>query len=507
MQLGLLLGDQLSQTLPTLRRLSRERDLILMAEVWSEARYVPHHRQKLFNCFSAMRHFAQTLTDAGWRVRYHRLDDEPAYGSLQSAVSDTLADNQIDRIVLTEPGEYRLMADVAKWESQFGCPVEVLEDRRFLISLKEFAAWADGRKTLRMEYFYRWMRQRTGFLMTEENQPEGGQWNFDADNRRAWRGDPPPPEPLKFEPDSIDEAVAAMIDALFPDGWGDVQTGLWPVTRDQADASLTHAVRHMANFGDFQDAMANDEPWLFHSRLSSALNMGLLSTLEICEAVADAYYREQIPLNAAEGFIRQIIGWREFVRGMYWYLRLYEPQNSLNHHAPLPSYFWTADTRMNCVHQAVKQTRAFGYAHHIQRLMVTGNFALIAGLDPEAVSEWYLSVYVDAYQWVERPNTLSMALHADGGQMTSKPYAASGQYIHRQSNYCSSCWYNVKETAGNRACPFNGLYWHFLMRHQERFRGNGRMGLMYRNLDKKSDAKRDALWQQGENLIARLPSL
>lgn len=507
MQIGLILGDQLSRTLPTLRRLNRERDLIVMAEVWAEARYVPHHRQKLFNCFSAMRHFAEALESAGWRVRYLPLDGDTAYASLREAVDAVVTEHTIDRIVLTEPGEHRLLTQVTTWEAHFGCPVEVLEDTRFLISLTDFAAWADGRKALRMEYFYRWMRQRTGLLMTEDNQPEGGQWNFDADNRRAWRGDPAPPEPLQFEPDSIDQNVAAMIDNLFPDGWGDVKPGLWPVSRIQAETLLKHAVRHLAHFGDFQDAMANDEPWLFHSRLSSALNQGLLGPMEICEAVADAYYRKQIPLNAAEGFIRQIIGWREFVRGLYWCLRLFEPQNSLDHHQELPHYFWTADTRMNCVHQTVTQTRAYGYAHHIQRLMVTGNFALIAGLDPEAVSEWYLSVYVDAYQWVERPNTLGMALHADGGRMTSKPYAASGQYIQRQSNYCKSCWYKVKDTTGPKACPFNGLYWHFLMRHQDRFRSNGRMGLMYRNLDKKTETERDALWQQGEQLIARLTSL
>ena len=301
--------------------------------------------------------------------------------------------------------------------------------------------------------------------------------------------------------------MASLIDEYFADGWGDVTPGLWPVSRTQAAELLVYSVEHLAAFGDFQDAMASNEPWLFHSRLSAALNQGLLGPLEICDAVADAFYSGRIPLNTAEGFIRQIIGWREFVRGLYWVLRLHEPQNGLDHHQPLPAYFWSADTRMHCVQQAVTQTRTYGYAHHIQRLMVTGNFALIAGLAPQEVSEWYLSVYVDAYQWVERPNTLGMALHADGGRMTSKPYAASGQYINRQSNYCKSCWYKVRETTGARACPFNGLYWHFLMRHQDRFRSNGRMGLMYRNLDKKSDAERDALWHQGEQLIARLSSL
>jgi deoxyribodipyrimidine photolyase-related protein len=507
MKLGLILGDQLSASLPTLRRLSREHDIIVMAEVWDEARYVPHHRQKLFNCFSAMRHFADRLNKAGWQVHYCKLDDQPSLTSLHDAVARVLDRHTIDRIVLTEPGEFRLMAEVARWEQTLERPVDILEDSRFLISLTDFAGWAEGRKSLRMEYFYRWMRQRTGFLMTSDNKPEGGQWNYDADNRRAWKGQPAPPEPLQFEPDTIDSDVATLLEQQFADGWGDVEPGLWPVTRAQAEALLSYAVNHLACFGDFQDAMATDKPWLFHSRLSSALNQGLLTPLEVCDAVADAYYRELIPLNTAEGFIRQIIGWREFVRGLYWVLRLYEPHNSLNHHQPLPAYFWSADTRMHCISQTVTQTREFGYAHHIQRLMVTGNFALIAGLDPEAVSQWYLSVYVDAYQWVERPNTIGMALHAEGGNMTSKPYAASGQYINRQSNYCSSCWYNVKETTGARACPFNALYWHFLMRHQERFRSNGRMGLMYRNLDKKAQSERDALWHQGEQLIARLTSL
>lgn len=507
MEMGLILGDQLTRTLPTLRRLNRRRDVIVMAEVQEETHYVPHHRQKIFTVLSAMRHFAEALRNAGWQVHYVTLDQAGASSSLFSVIQEALIQFQPRRLIVTEPGEYRLLADMALWSDRLDCPVDILEDRRFLVSLDEFADWADGKKQLRMEYFYRWMRQRTGLLMTEENQPEGGQWNFDADNRQRWKGEPTPPEPLTFEADSIDRDLSALIEQHFSDGWGDVRPGIWPVTRDQALAALRHAMSHLHAFGDYQDAMAKDEPWLFHTRLSAALNMGLLDPREVCEHAADLYYRNQAPLNAVEGFIRQVIGWREFVRGFYWLYRMHEPNNSLNHQSPLPHYYWDAETRMKCVSQAVAQTRQWAYAHHIQRLMVTGNFALIAGLDPEAVSQWYLSVYIDAYQWVERPNTIGMALHADGGRMTTKPYAASGQYIHRMSNYCQQCWYDVKQTTGPKACPFNGLYWHFLIRHQERFRSNGRMGLMYRNLDKKSDAEREALWQQGEQLIARLSEL
>ncbi|MHA7880463.1 MAG: cryptochrome/photolyase family protein [Saccharospirillum sp.] len=507
MDMGLILGDQLTRTLPTLRRLNRRTDVIVMAEVHDEAHYVPHHRQKLVTLFSAMRHFAQALREAGWQVHYRALDEADDHLSLFDVVRQLHQTHHPRRLVITEPGEHRLMADMATWSERLGSPVEILEDRRFLVSLDEFAGWADGKKQLRMEFFYRWMRQRTGLLMTDDNQPEGGQWNFDADNRQRWKGDPTPPEPLTFTTDAIDEAVMSTVEREFKESWGDIHPGLWPVTREQALALLRHAMANLGHFGDFQDAMANDEPWLFHTRLSAALNMGLLDPREICEHAADLYYRNKAPLNAVEGFIRQVIGWREFVRGLYWLYRLHEPNNALQHDTPLPHYYWSGETRMQCVRQAVTQTRQYAYAHHIQRLMVTGNFALIAGLDPEAVSQWYLSVYIDAFQWVERPNTIGMALHADGGRMTSKPYAASGQYIHRMSNHCQHCWYDVKQSTGLRACPFNGLYWHFLMRHQSRFRSNGRMGLMYRNLDKKPEAEQAALWEQGEQLIARLSEL
>lgn len=505
MDVGLILGDQLSLSLPTLRRLNPERDLIVMAEVMSEAAYVPHHRQKLHTVFSAMRHFAQELAQRGWRVHYVRLEEQVS--EFEIALAQVFAPESPTTVVVTEPGEYRLMKRFADWQQSRPWNVEILEDHRFLVSLSDFYHWADGRNQLRMEHFYRWMRRRTGFLMDEHDQPEGGQWNYDADNRKAWRGDPVPPEPVRFTPDAIDRDIDRLMDERFSDQWGHYQAGLWPVTREQALSVLDHAMQHLAQFGDYQDAMAEDQPWLFHTRLSSSINLGLLTPQEVCEAAASEFYQGRAPLNAVEGFIRQIIGWREFVRGLYWFLHLYEPQNALDHHQPLPAYYWSADTRMNCMRQTVSQTRDLAYAHHIQRLMVTGNFALIAGINPESVSEWYLSVYIDAFQWVERPNTIAMALHADGGRMTSKPYAASGQYIHRMSDYCRQCWYRVKETTGSRACPFNGLYWHFLMRHRERFRDNGRMTLMYRNLDRKSDAEKAALWEQGEQLIARLPAL
>jgi len=505
MDVGLILGDQLSLSLPTLRRLNPSHDLIVMAEVASEAGYVPHHRQKLHTVFSAMRHFADSLRARGWMVHYFVLED--GLPDLDTAIDHIRNTHRPRTLVVTEPGEHRLMQQFVEWSRTGDLALEILEDRRFLVSLSDFFQWAEGRSQMRMEHFYRWMRRRTGLLMDDTDQPEGGQWNFDADNRKAWRGEPEPPEPLTFEADAIDRDVARLLSDRFSDHWGDYRPGLWPVTRDQALALLDHAMASLPDFGNYQDAMAGGQPWLFHTRLSSSLNLGLLTPLEVCDAAATEFYRGRAPLNAVEGFIRQVIGWREFVRGLYWVLRLHEPSNALDHHRALPHYYWSADTRMNCFKQTVEQTRAFGYAHHIQRLMVTGNFALIAGLDPEAVSEWYLSVYVDAYQWVERPNTIGMALHADGGRMTSKPYAASGQYIHRMSDYCKTCWYRVKDMTGSRACPFNGLYWHFLMRHRDRFRDNGRMGLMYRNLDRKSPDEQAALWQQGEQLIARLSDL
>ncbi|MEM6557149.1 MAG: cryptochrome/photolyase family protein, partial [Pseudomonadota bacterium] len=352
-------------------------------------------------------------------------------------------------------------------------------------------AWASGRKQLRMEYFYREMRRKTGLLM-ESDQPAGGKWNYDSENRKPAKGDLFMPAPLRTPPDDITKDVLALVSDRFNDHFGDLEPFWFGVTRTQAQAALDYFIDNaLANFGDYQDAMLEGEKFLYHSLLSLYLNAGLLDPLEICERVEQAYRDGRAPLNAAEGFIRQIIGWREYVRGIYW-LKMpgYVDLNFFENKRDLPEFYWTAETEMACMKAAISQTKEDAYAHHIQRLMVTGNFALLAGIDPKQVHEWYLAVYADAYEWVELPNTLGMSQFADGGVLGSKPYAASGNYINKMSDHCKQCSYNVKKKTGSNACPFNPLYWDFLHRNRDRLNGNPRMAQMYRTWDRMSDDKK-----------------
>ncbi|MFW5825277.1 MAG: cryptochrome/photolyase family protein, partial [Marinobacter sp.] len=369
--------------------------------------------------------------------------------------------------------------------------------------------WAEGRRQLRMEFFYREMRRKTGLLINPEGGPEGGHWNYDADNRRKWKGHPPAPAPFRVEPDEITREVIALVDRHFSEHFGTTDDFHFAVTADQARAALEHFIDFaLPCFGDYQDAMADREDWLFHAVLSPYLNCGLLDPMEVCEAAERAWYAGQAPLNAVEGFIRQIIGWREFVRGIYW-LRMpsYAEENRLDNDRPLPGFYWTGNTGMHCLHRTIDSTWRNGYAHHIQRLMVTGNFALLTGVRPEDICDWYLAVYVDAYDWVELPNTLGMVMHADGGLLGSKPYAASGKYIHRMSDYCGQCRYNTNKTTGDDACPFNALYWHFLDRHRDAFRNNPRMIMMYRNWQRQDVSRRNAILDRARWLLQNLETL
>jgi len=492
-RLALLTGDQLTPALSSLASLQRGRDHVLMAELMSEAEYVPHHVKKIALVFSAMRHFAAELEETGHRVFYRHFDPASSVRSFTDAVAAHCAEYAIDEIVLTHPGEWRVLAEVRGLQERVGVPVRVLEDDRFVATPAEFADWAAGRKTLRMEFFYREMRRRTGLLM-DGDQPAGGQWNFDAENRRKWRGEPPVAHPMRFSPDDVTREVLALVEAHF-DGFGELAGFDFPVTRAAARRGLAHFIRNaLPWFGDFQDAMSDDEDYLFHSRLSAALNIGLLDPLEVCRAAERAWREERVPLNAAEGFIRQIIGWREFIRGVYW-LKMpdYADENFFGNDRPLPGWYWSGETGMRCLAQAIRSTRENAYAHHIQRLMVTGNFALLLGVVPREVCEWYLAVYADAYDWVELPNTLGMVMFGDGGVFASKPYAASGKYIQRMSDHCERCPYAVSRRTGDDACPFNALYWDFLMRHREQLAGNPRMNMMLRNVDRLSDGDRDAI--------------
>lgn len=504
-KLILLLGDQLSHSMSSLEHVNKEQDLILMAEVRSEASYVKHHKKKIAFVFSAMRHFSQELSEQGYRHKYVKYDDKNNQGSLKSEVAVALTESNYSKVLVASPGEYRLLEDIKTWKDDLSIDVEITNDNRFVASADYFASWAEGRKQLRMEYFYREMRKSTGYLM-EGKQPQQGKWNYDSDNRNKLPKGHKLPEPTSFPIDSITEDVLALVEEHFSDHFGDIEDFHYATTREQALVVLEEFVKErLPLFGTYQDAMTQNEAWMYHSHVSFYLNTGLLMPHEVLQAAQAAYDAQEAPINSVEGFIRQILGWREYVRGFYWhFMPNLKTDNYLKANLDLPEFFWTADTDMNCLSQCISQTKQNAYAHHIQRLMVLGNFALLAGLDPEQVNEWYLIVYADAYEWVELPNVSGMVLFADGGKLASKPYAASGAYIHKMSDYCSHCRYSVKEKVGETACPFNYLYWDFLIRHKGKFEKNPRMAMIYKTLGKMDDDKIEHIKQDSNTFLLKL---
>jgi len=475
--LRFLLGDQLTPALSALEGADRETDIILVVEVADETTYVRHHKKKIAFVLAAMRRFADRLKADGWRVDYVKLDDPLNAGSFTGELVRAIARHSPDRIVTTEAGEHRVIAMQRSWADATGVPVEIREDDRFLCSHARFNRWAEGRNKLLMEDFYREMRRHTGLLM-EGDKPAGGRWNLDKDNRKPARSDLFTPQPLHVEPDAETQAVLELVGARFAGHFGELEPFWLGVTQADAEAALDVFMdQALPGFGDAQDAMLQGQSFLFHSVLSPYINIGLLDPLEVCRRAELEWRAGRAPLNAVEGFIRQILGWREYVRGIYFREGAdYVGRNALQATRPLPSFYWTGETEMNCLHQCISETRANAYAHHIQRLMLTGNFALIAGIDPQQVHVWYLSVYADAYEWVEAPNTLGMSLYADGGLLASKPYAAGGAYINRMSDYCGGCRYDVRRKTGPEACPFNYLYWNFIRRNEAHIAGNARLG-------------------------------
>lgn len=500
-RLVLVLGDQLSHDLSALREGDRAADTVLMAEVMSEATYVPHHSRKIAFVLSAMRHFAEELRARGWRVRYTPLDDPGNAGSIPGEILRAAEATGAQEVLATEPGEWRLISALED------CPVPVhpFADDRFLCPRPAFERWAEGRRTLRMEVFYREMRRRTGLLM-DGDEPAGDRWNFDAENRK------PPPKgarfvgPLRVEPDAVTDEVLRLVERRFPSRYYGLRPFWFAVTRADALRALDHFVEHgLPGFGDHQDAMLEGEPFLSHAVIAPYLNVGLLSPWEVCRAAEAAFREGRAPLNAAEGFVRQILGWREFVRGVYFLEGPgYTERNALGHGRALPELLWTGDTAMRCVSACVRQTMREAYAHHIQRLMVVGNLALLAGLDPQSVHEWYLAVYADAVEWVEAPNVIGLSQFADGGLLASKPYVCSGAYLARMSDHCRGCAYDARRKTGEGACPFNLLYWHFLHRHRARFERNPRMGNAYRLWDRMEEPHRTAVLADAEAWLARM---
>lgn len=500
-RLVLVLGDQLSERLSALRAANKSADVVVMAEVAEEAGYVRHHPRKIAFLFAAMRKFAAHLRADGWEVRYSELDDTKNSGSIVGELLRRAEETGAAEVLATEPGEWRLISRL----KHAPLKVHLRADDRFLASHAEFEAWAEGRKALRMEYFYREMRRKTGLLM-EGGKPAGGKWNFDHDNRKPAPDEVDYTGPMEFAPDETVEEVLDLVDARFGGHFGDLRPFAMATDRPQARRALARFIRHaLPKFGDYQDAMLTGSRYLYHAGISAYLNAGLLEPLEVCRAAEDAWKAGDVPINAAEGFIRQIIGWREFVRGIYFREGPdYETRNALGHTRDLPPLYWGGPTRMNCLSHAVTQTRETAYAHHIQRLMVTGNFALLAGVDPGQVHDWYLAVYVDAFEWVEAPNTVGMSQFADGGVVASKPYVSSGAYINRMSDYCRGCAYKVSAKTGPDACPFNLLYWHFLNRHRDRFEGNPRMANMYRTWDRMAQDRRETVLRDAAGFLKRL---
>ncbi|MCO6457013.1 MAG: cryptochrome/photolyase family protein [Pirellulaceae bacterium] len=498
-QLIVVLGDQLSLDSSALAAADPRRDVVWMAEVPAEARHVWSHKARIVLFLSAMRHFAEELRQQGWQVDYRGLDQPDNRGDFAGELQAAIGRWQPDRVLLVEPGEWRVRRLFEQAAAASRTELSILPDGHFLCTRDEFARHAEGRKQLRQEFFYRELRKRTGILM-RDGQPLGGKWNYDAENRGSFGKSGPRdvPAPRRFAPDQLTRQVIQLVEQRFADHPGRLKHFDWPVTRRQAEQALEDFIQQrLPWFGQYQDAMWTGQPWLYHSRLSAALNLKLLDPRDVLRAAEAAWHGGAAPLAAVEGFVRQILGWREYVRGVYWLLMPeYLERNALDAQQPLPDFYWTGQTEMNCLREALHQTLDLGYAHHIQRLMITGLYALLLGVRPRAVHEWYLAVYVDAVEWVELPNTLGMSQYADGGVMASKPYVATGKYIQRMSNYCAGCRFDPAVASGPRACPFTTLYWDFLLRHRPLLAANQRMALQVKNLDRKRPDELLAIQQQ-----------
>ncbi|WEY37693.1 cryptochrome/photolyase family protein [Paraburkholderia sp. SUR17] len=486
-RLVLVLGDQLDLNASAFDDFDPARDAVWMAEVAEESTHVWSSKPRTALFLAAMRHFANALREAGRTVHYTHLDAPGNRGTLAAELGASIARLRPASLVMTAPGDYRVLAALRETAAAHSLELEVREDRHFFCTVREFAEHARAGKQLRLEYFYRDMRRRHVVLM-DAGEPSGGRWNYDAENREAFPRSGPAnlPAPPRFSPDSMTREVIALVTRRFADHPGALASFAWPLTREQALQALHHFVeQRLFAFGRWQDAMWPREPWLWHSQLSAALNLKLLAPREVVAAAEAAWREGTVPLESAEGFVRQILGWREYVRGVYWTrMPHYREANGFEARLALPDFYWTGHTPMACMADAIGQTLNHGYAHHIQRLMVTGLYALLLGVDPQAVHTWYLAVYVDAVEWVELPNTLGMSQAADGGLMASKPYIASGRYIERMSagSLCARCRFRPGERTGERACPFTTLYWDFLLRHDAQLRANPRMTMQLKNL-------------------------
>jgi deoxyribodipyrimidine photolyase-related protein len=506
--LRLILGDQLNP-LHNWFAQSDESVIYTLMEIRQETDYVLHHAQKVIAIFAAMREFARHLATQGHRVQYLKIDDPDNSQSLLSNLDDLIARYLITRFEYQLPDEWRLDQQLQTYCRNLVIPGQACDSEHFYTQRDEATELFGSRPHWLMEMFYRRMRVKHSELMQNNRRPIGGQWNFDHDNRKTWPGTPVVPDDKR--PCHDHSALWHTIVSAGVRSFGENEAGefRWPLNRAEALMQLdTFIVQGLPHFGDFQDAMSRRSWRLFHSLLSFALNSKMLNPREVVERTEIAYRQGHAPLAAVEGFIRQILGWREYVRGVYWAkMPDYAMQNHFGHDRPLPSWFWSGETTMNCLAASIGQSLQYAYAHHIQRLMVIGNFALLAGLAPDSVHRWYLGVYIDAFEWVELPNTLGMSQFADGGLLATKPYVSSAAYIDRMSDYCKGCRYDKKARTGELACPFNALYWQFFIRHREKLNQNPRLSMVYRNLDRFAASERHAITQRAEAILSNLDKL
>lgn len=492
--LNIVLGDQMDRHSCLFQDFDKDKDAIWMAEANGENTQVKHHKHQIVMFLSAMRHFAREQEELGRTVYYHRLTSDGRQDSgkeLGHLLEAQLNSELPESVRVVRPGDKRVLKMLESACSAFGLKLEVLEDSHFFTTPNDFAEHAEGRKTLRLEFFYRELRKRFDFLLDSEGEPLGGEWNYDQDNRETFGKDGPAETiepPRAFQPTDIVAEVQKLVAERYPDHPGTVDNFALPVLPEQAEDLVEDFLENrLKKFGDFQDAMWEGEFFLYHSRLSTALNIKLLHPEPLCRKVEEAYHKGSAPLNAVEGFIRQLLGWREYIRGIYWYSEGdYHQQNFLEHNEPLPEFFWTGKTDMRCLADVLKGVQENAYSHHIQRLMITGLYCLLYGVRPGEFNDWHLATHCDAIDWVSTPNVIGMSQFADGGRLASKPYCASGNYINKMGNYCSNCRYDYKDAVGEAACPFTTLYWDFLRRHQERLKGNNRLRLQLNNLKKKS---------------------
>ncbi len=502
-QLVLVLGDQLNLRSAAFNGFDRSQDVVWMAEVDEESSHVPSHKARTVMFLSAMRHFAEELHARKVEVHYSYLQTPGNTQSFAGEFKRAVDELKPEKLILVQPGEWRVLMQLKQAAAESGVPLEIRPDRHFFCQPAEFQAWAKQHPQLRMEFFYREMRMRTGILM-ENAKPAGGRWNFDKENRNPLGKQGPGllPPPHSFPPDAITQTVMNEVNERYAGNPGCCDHFNFPVTAVQAQEALHDFIENrLPYFGAFQDAMWTNEPILYHTRLSAALNLKLLNPRQSLEAAETAYRQRHVSLEAAEGFVRQILGWREYVRGMYWMLMPeFQENNALEACRPLPDFYWTGNTEMNCLRHTIGQTLEFGYAHHIQRLMVNGTYALLFGVNPKEIHKWYLGVYVDAVEWVELPNVLGISQFADGGIMATKPYVATGKYISRMSNYCNGCRFDPNAATGENACPFTTFYWDFLLRHREMLAGNERMKWQVRNLNRLTEERKTEIQRHAEHL-------